>query len=476
MKKNIYIVAIALFAIVSLFSCDKNFEEYNANIDDPAIIPSDQLLGTIVRDVANELYSTFNGSEIGENWIQHNSLIQYNDPDRYKPRETSMDNIWTRLYLAASTAKQMYKLAEGEGNEVNMGIAVVLKSYCFSLITDFYGDAPYSEALQGAEGIRTPVYDKQEDIYAGLFTDLDEALTLLDGAGSMDANLDILYAGNVTKWKKFATTLKFRMAMRMSATDNGASVAAIVNSGMLFGSNADEAKLVYLSSAPNANPIYEQVVAGNRNEHALAQTFVDFLVDNSDPRLPIYAQPNAAAGAYVGKPNGYADSPLPGFGYDDVSAIGTKYLEAEAPGYFISYSEVLFLLAEAAKQGYISGGDATAQQYYEDGIRNSFAENGAPNVDSYLTRSGIAYSSVNALEQIGTQKWVVLFCQGFEAWTEWRRTGYPVLAPAAEGYINEIPSRLKYNTTEVTLNTANYNAAIADQGADELTTKVWWMN
>jgi hypothetical protein len=476
-----YIKYILSVFIVSLLvvGCDKDFEEINANIDDPVVVPSSMLIGTVVRNVTNSVYSTFNGGEIGENWMQHQSLLQYNDPDRYKPRETSMDGMWNTFYLAASDAHQMQALAVAEENEVNQGIALVLKAYCFSLLTDYYGDIPFSEALLGpsSEGIFFPAYDAQADVYAGIFAMLDEAIPLLAGSGDTDPNMDIMYAGDASKWRKFAASLKFRGLMRISAKqDVSADLQALVNSGNLFSSNADEAKLVYLASSPEANPMFETIVDQGRAEHALAATFVNYLIEVSDPRISAYCQPAANTGSYVGKPSGNAESPLPGFSYGDVSNIGLPYLEATAPGYWLSYTELLLLQAEAAKKGFISGGDAAAEAYYAAAITNSFAENGVGSAAAFLTQSGIAYTPGNALEQIYRQKWVTLFAQGFECWTEWRRTQSPALTPVIDGYLSEIPSRLKYNSKEQAINGPNYDAALTAQGPDELTTKVWWMN
>jgi hypothetical protein len=474
-------ILISFIATLMFISCDKNFEEINSNIDDPVIIPSSMIIGTVVRNLANEFYSTFDGLEHGETWVQHISMVQYNDPERYKPRISVMDNIWNVCYTAASNANQMNKLAVAEENEVNQGVSLVLKAYCFSLLTDLYGEVPFSEALKGPSDANfTPVYDSQDAVYTGFISLLDQSIPLLESKkGTIDPSMDILYAGDASKWIKFATSLKFRALMRISSKkDVKADLQAIVNSGNLFASNSDEAKLVFLPKSPEANPVFETIVVGGRGEFKLAKTFVDYLANNSDPRLTVFAQKAVKTGTYVGKPSGYKESPLPGYGYDDVSSIGEKYLEATAPGYFVSYSELLFLLAEAAKKGYISGGDDAAKAYYESGIRNSFEESGlsASEANAYLAGAN-AYNAVDALKLIGTQNWVVLFGQGFEAWTEWRRVKFPALTPAFEGYINQIPSRLRYESTEILLNTINYKAAIANdrQGADELTTPIWWM-
>jgi hypothetical protein len=167
--------------------------------------------------------------------------------------------------------------------------------------------------------------------------------------------------------------------------------------------------------------------------------------------------------------------------------LGEYFLQPSTPAVFIDYTELNFLLAEAAKKGFIAGGDATAQAYYEAGITASFdTYNGFVNSDGsevvlsvgdYLSTSGVAYNPATALEQINTQKWIALYSQGIEAWTEWRRTKLPVLSPAINPIgITEIPSRYYYPSKEQSLNATNYNAAVAAMGAaDVLTTKVWWM-
>ena len=472
-------ILITFIAAATIVGCDKDFEEINANIDDPVTVPSSMLIGTTIRYMANELYSTFNGVEHGETWVQHLSLIQYNDPERYKPRINTMDNLWYYFYRSASTAHQMYKLAEEEGNEVNQGIALVIKAYAFSQLTDFFGDVPYTDALLGpSDGMFTPTYDRQEVVYDGVLSLLDQAMPLLEsGNGTTDPNMDIVYAGDAGKWVKFAASLKFRSLMRISAKkDVSSQLQELVNSGNLFASVDDEAKLVYLSASPEANPMYETIIGDGRKEFHLAKTLVDYLSENSDPRLAVYAEPAVTSGTYVGKPSGYEESPLPGYGYDDVSSIGAKYLEPTAPAYFISYTELLFLMSEAAHQGYISGGDVSAEIYFEKAVRNSFVENGLASVaDDYVGLNVFAYDASAALERIGRQKWIALYCQGFEAWTEWRRTGFPQLTPAADAFIDNIPSRLRYESNESSVNGTSYKAVIQQQGPDELTTKIWWM-
>src|SRR5690606_38782191 len=167
-------------------------------------------------------------------------------------------------------------LAVTEDNEISQGVALTMQAYAFLLLTDLYGDIPFTEALQGADNI-SPVYDSQQTVYNGCLSLLDEAMAKLNQAnGELNSSQDIVYGGDVSKWKKFAASLKFRALMRISAVDARASeMQALVNSGLLFASSDDEAKLVYLSSAPNANPIYESVVFGTRNEWKINSAVVE---------------------------------------------------------------------------------------------------------------------------------------------------------------------------------------------------------
>ena len=465
-------------------SCDKDFEEINQNPNNPTSVPSELLLGQTVRNVSNTLYSTFNGGDMGECWSQHWGKVQYNDEARYTPREGSINGVWSTLYTGvAEDSDKMYQLAIEEGNDASAGAALVMKAYAFLWLTDLYGAVPFTEALLGYEGNFTPTYDAQGVVYAGCYALLDEAMAkLATGNGQLDVASDLLYQADTSKWMKFAASLKFRALMRNSKNatpDDEAEMQRLVNSGMLFTSVNEEAKLAYESEDPNANPIYESINFGSRTEFRIGEQMILHLDGSlglgSDSRLEIYAEVNES-GAYVGKPAGYTNLPNAIYNINTISGIGEKYLDAQLPGYLLGYTELQFLLAEAALKGYITGGDAASATYYETAVLSSFSENGAAGGDSYLLGPA-TFNPANGLQQIATQKWIALFGQGFESWTEYRRTGYPVLTPAVDGVINEVPSRLTYPTLEQSLNGANYSAQTATMtGGDKLTTGIDWMN
>lgn len=476
--KRFKLTLIFTFITAMLFvGCTKDFDTINIDPNNPTSIPAHLLLPSSVRQFQNTAAATWINAELG-GWAGQMAKVQYNDQQRYVFRESIITATWENTFaISISDADQMYKLGADEENNNIMGAALVLQAWGYAFLTDIYGNIPHTEAMRVDEGLFSPVYDDQEVVYDGAIAMLDQAMALLGTGGIIDGTSDILYGGDVDNWKKFAASLKFRMLMRISGKRSvGGELTNLINSGLLFSSNDQEAKLIYLSSAPSANPLYESVVFGTRGEYKMNEQMVDLLANNGDPRLGVIAQTNGD-GEYRGKPSGIEGLPNDDYNYDNVSPIGLFYLRPEAPGYFVSNAEIQFLLAEAAQKGMIGG---SALDYYRLGIIASMEFNGisAGETAAYLASDGGGLPTVHelALEQIGKEKWKALFSQGAEAWAEQRRTGYPNLPPAIDGVFNEIPSRLTYPTIEASINKANYEAAVAAQGADLLTTKLWWNN
>lgn len=477
MKKILFI--LVGFLIV-LGSCDEQFEEINVDPNNPVAVPSSLLLGDVIRVANNLNYWSFTGSDMGACWSQQWAKVQYNDEERYIIRTGVVQSYWDGMYSdVVADAADMANLAKAEDNASVEGAAYVMQAYGFSMLTDVYGDIPFTEAINGDGGNFQPAYDSQEVVYDGilnLLTKADSALNV--GTGSITGTSDLIYAGDVSKWKKFAASLRFRALMRISAKrDVSSELQSLVSSGKLFSSVDDEAKMAYLDNDPNANPIYENIVFGGRAEYKVNSLLVEMLETLNDPRLPVYAQENGD-GEYRGKPAGLVKLPSDDYNYNNVSPIGEKYLDPNLPGYMVGYTELLFLMAEAALEGDISGGQAKATEYYLKGIESSFSENGiATEYGAYVAQAPVILSSTKAtaLEQIAEQKWLALFGQGLEAWIEWKRTQYPVLSPALESTLSTVPYRFPYPTLEQSVNKDSYEAAAANIGGDKMTTKVWWM-
>jgi hypothetical protein len=478
MKKfKIILVALISFSITT--GCDGDFEELNKDPNNPVAIPADLLLGYAQRQYSNATYGMQRGGDMGACWAQLWSKVQYNDEARYVPRRGVVDALWDNIWsLTISEATAMYDLAEADGNTNLQGIALVMQAIGYQTLVELYGPIPFTEAINGA--ILKPTYDSESVVFEGVIDLLTQAATLLSsGTGSVTASSDLYYGGDTSKWLKLANSLKFRALMRISGTRSvSGELQGLVNGGKMFASNDDTAQITYLSVAPDANPIWETVVDGNRPEYKICSALTDILEALGDPRLAVYASPNDS-GDIVGKPAGFGNqTPLPndalGYTYANISGLGSFFLQPELPAVIMSYSQLNFLLAEAANEGYISGGIPAAKDYYYKGIAANFAWNGM-DPTSYLAQENLNFSSqTDGRQKIATQVWISLFSQGFEAWTEWRRTKIPALLPAAEAAENEIPSRLYYPTLEPSLNKENYDAAASSIGGDLLTSSLFW--
>lgn len=457
-------------------SCTDDFEEINENPNGPVTVPSDLLLPSIQEGTADLLYAMQIGGDMGANLIQHWGKVQYNDEERYDFRPGNVNAIWNNLYAnGLNDAKAMINLAIEEENELNQGAAKIFQAYLYSILVESYGPVPFTDALQADEGLTTPSYDDEATVYAGIIALYDEGMTLLDGEGEISATQDLMFGGDVDAWKKFGNSLKFRTLMRISdagiaGVDVSGGLQAIINSGVHFTSNADNAILPYTGDNPNASPIWNTIVFSTRSEYKVNATLVDLLTNMGDPRLAVYAQPNDA-GNYRGVPPGILNPVQNGFDYANVSPIGTLFLQPDYPATYMDYSELMFLVAEAAQRNLISG--VNPADAYNAGITASFNRYNVGGLAGYLTNNDVVYDPANALEQIGTQKWIALYGQGIEAWTEWRRTKFPALSPAIDPIRGtEIPSRYTYPVDEQTLNTDNYNAGASLVGGDELNTKL----
>ncbi|MFZ2339715.1 MAG: SusD/RagB family nutrient-binding outer membrane lipoprotein [Bacteroidales bacterium] len=516
-RKTIFCIA-AILTMVALLNhgCTKDFEEINTNPNDPGIEQAspNMLLTNAIESMTDRVHEIFLGHEMGSCWVQHMAKVQYPDEDRYVPRISVINNTWTSFYASSGYDVQtLLNLSEASGNTSYKAVALILKSYITSVITDEFGDVPYSEAWQGSgeTSILSPVYDRQDAIYTALLANLTTANELLTD-DSPEIEGDILFDNDLMAWKKFANSLRLRLLLRRSdRVDPTADMTAIFgdpDTYPVFESNSESAALAYLGSAPNNHPINEN--RKTRDDHRVSKTLIDYLyveAPSPDYRVVVFAELAPGAGDWVGLPNGMlaADAAVyNGNGIANTSKIGTYFSKATAPGMLMSYAELLFIKAEAAKREFIPGGDAVAEVAYHDGIRASWEQFNAdgtfttklatwrstflgwgmdPSADIFeyawqdFVDWGGTYDYVpaNALQQIAEQKWIAMFDQGLQAKFEWNRTGFPELTPAIAGQNNgKIPVRAYYPSDESGRNPTNLAAAIAAQGPDDLNTRVWW--
>ncbi|MFL0354064.1 SusD/RagB family nutrient-binding outer membrane lipoprotein [Xanthomarina sp. GH4-25] len=466
-KYNKISLLLSLFLALGLTSCDKDFDEVNTDPNNPTEIIVDLELGFIERTFVNRVNDYFLTGEAANAWTQHLSKPVYNDADRYFPRIGSIDNLFVNIYTSViNEAQDMQALAAAEGNRAVQGVALTIQAMAFQTLADAFGDIPVSEANQGGAN-PFPAYDTQAAAYGQIFNMLDSAMAMLDGTGAITPAQDLMYGGDISKWKKLAASVKFRAMMRISDTGqfDASVLQALANSGNLIVNASDDAFITYATeNAPNTNPYYGIVQGGRSGEWCMGKALVDHMLSTGDPRLPVYAN-EVDAGGYVGKPAGYLNPGLAGYAPGLVSEIGDAYMAADAPVYLLSAAQINLLLAEAADAGYIGG---NAANYFQAGINASLVRNGLA--------SG-SFSPAFSTQAIAEQLWVSTYMQGLEPWNEWRRTDIPANLPLAVDNapgVNSIPTRYTYPTSEQSLNAANLAAAIANQGPDLLTTKVDW--
>ena len=467
-----------ILALLATSAC-KDFTEFgnlNQSPNSPSVASTASLLTgaiTNVSGIATSMVPCLYTQQFGD--------VTYIEESRYKTVNFSYAGLYTSplnslaYIIKLNTDADTKNAAAANGSNANqIAIARILKAYFYLNITDRWGDAPYSQSLKGKENF-SPAFDTQQAIYTDLFKELKEAQAQFDGGKTVVG--DIMLSGNATRWKKFANTLRAVMALRLSKIDptkgKAEFVAALADGA--FTSNADNVTYKYLKDANYESPLYNNYVTGNRKDFAVSDVMINYLVKTNDPRISAFADKATATQTYKGVP--YAVFPAASKAQDVSLAAAAKIAAQDAAVNVATYSQLLFSQAEAAKLGWITG---NVKQLYEDAIKASMQQWGVYTTDAafatYLTGTDIAFTDAKALELIGTQKWVSLFYMGYEAWAEWRRTGFPVLTPAAKplNTSGQIPRRMAYPTTEATLNKTNYDAVIARQGADVQETRVWW--
>ncbi len=511
-----------------LSSCDKGFEEMNKNpnaFTDPVI--SSLFSASIMRHAG-----VGDGNTLYPNSKQAGSLIQYFSSLNafqwtgvkylYQGKADYNNGLWnTAFSTELKEVQQIINLTKDKADMVNQyNIARIMRVDILHRVTDLYGDMPYSEAARALDGIYKPKYDKQADIYADMLKELEEASKALDATKPSYGAADFVYNGAPAKWKVFANSLMLRLGMRMTKVNPALAETWVKKAiaGGVMTSNADNAKVPHTSASGtnwNWNSRQMQTVEGNPASaqglgfSKLNETLINRLKSTNDPRLPFYATlwqgnisianlPAESAPAKAkGLPGGYdytsIATAVPGWNanmqrdYSEMNQHTIAHLEA--PTHFQSYAEVEFLLAEAALRGW---GPGTAKEHFDKAVTASITSaalypnyavvmpNPAAAAASYLAANPYTSgTTAQQMERIHSEMWVALFgyMNNIESFSNWRRTGYPVLVPVnypgnETGGI--IQRRLRYPAAEQSVNTENYNAAVANQGPDTFLTRVWW--
>lgn len=467
------------FILAGSIGCDK-IEDFGDTNTNPNGTPTPVTSALLTRAIA-EMGGTEGGLAIAfyprpGYYAQYFSETQYPEVSLYGvPQLEFAQNYSGLLYdleniIIQNTNDETKETVSKFGSNANqIGVAKILKSYIIWTITDRWGDVPYSEALKGNP---TPKYDTQEGIYAGILADLKAAVAGFDGGAALGG--DIIYYGDIDKWKKFGNSLRMLVALRMSKVYPAAGglaatefSAALNDAGGSISSNADNAAINFVGGAYQ-HPFYTTYVVNGRIDDAISSTMTNTLSSLNDPRIDRYGTSTTGFPYGLDRPHALAVPPgygllLDGFAISDALDI-----------VLVNAATVLFARAEAAERGWTTESAATL---YSQAVTTSLEQWGyGGSAATYLAQSSVAYGTTDHLSKIGTQRWIALYPDGMQAWSEWRRTGFPVLTPAAyaTNSSKQIPRRFVYGTGEYSTNNAAVKEAAARLGTDNQDTRVWW--
>lgn len=533
-KTWLYISSIFL---LMLGACTKNFTAINTDPTQAssAVFDPNLLLPTaeIEYMTANQGYSA--PILFQSMWVQIFASAAYpsyySNGDKYVASSNILTydaSIWNDGYTAAGECYTIQSLIKSKGDSATLnnlnGIALIFQLLNLELITDTYGDCPYSQALQGASGVGYPVYDSQQSIYLSMLAKLDSVIPTLSASGAIPTN-DIIYNGSIAEWQKFGYSLMLRMAMRLTKADaaDAQTYAEKAYAGGVFTSISDDAYVTF-DHTDNYNNSNSSALQTEEDyaEVKWDQKLISYLKTNNDPRLPVIAEVpqggltaasneslagNSTASAQVGMPNGYDEnggatdiSNSPGYPGASTGAGGsnptgnysrptsTLYLALNTPGFILTYAQTELLLAEAAARGWSVG--ASASTHYANGLAAALQTYGTFNgstpisagtATTYAAANPLDISSMtNSLAMINMQYWATVgtLFDFSEAWSNWRRSGYPVLTPvnyAGNFTGGVIPRREIYPSSEGTTNPTNYATAVKNlSGGDTWVAHVWW--
>ncbi|MDO4163206.1 MAG: SusD/RagB family nutrient-binding outer membrane lipoprotein [Bacteroides sp.] len=498
---------------LSTVACE-DLDTMNEDPNNPTDVPSNMLMSGAEKWIMDNIYDNwFSGRQCllyAQYWAQRN----YTEEDRYQIRESTNNSYFNYLYMGIANLEKVIEMNTDEatastnsayGANCNQIAAVkILKVWLMQIITDTWGNVPYSEVAKlESEGVLYCKYDDQADIYAGMLAELDEAIAMIDEDEEAFTSGDVIYDGDATKWKKFGNSLKCRLAIHLSKVDSNwkTYISQAVASGV-FESNDDAAVFQYVTSGSDYCMFYSGFYVSGRNDFTITKQFCDLLQGDADtlngkshpwegtvdPRLSMYTNDNG--GAYIGFPYGVSSA------ISTAARTGTPnwyngqpvFLEPDFAVPMMTYAELKFILSE-----YNDFSEADYREGVEASIEFWADASGTSVSDADLTAYIDAVSqNVNA-EAVAVQKYIDLFINGTEAWTEIRRTGYPeqlVRPGEITGVVNDaeitfeplsevnddIISRVKYPTNESTLNGSNWEDAVSrlTDGTNNYYTKMYW--
>lgn len=500
-----YILLISTISILGclLGSCTKDFDKINTNPNNVASVTPDQLFPSAL--VNSHRYNMTRNRNFNNELMQ--VTVSPSEAEgtvfRYDFRATWSDYLWNGLYSELLNYKDMY---HNQGtNKSYQGVSLICQSWVFSILTDTYGDIPFKQASSAKKeygNIKEPAFDTQKDIYLGLFEMLEEANTLLTSNETIDASRDPVYHGNINAWRKFGNSLYLRLLLRVSGKTDVAEqckskIKEIIDTNPskypVFANIQESAFLKWTGEGPYVSPYFATREQDFRNP-GLASFFIEKIRDWNDPRLNINTYGRGGVnrwgiaqgtGGFAGIPSGYTqgDAIVKQSYFYSMTNLNNSLQTDSLTGIMMTFGELCMIKAEAALKGWISG---SVESFYKQGVEAGikywlvdWPKEPGVTIDTYLNDADINWdeslSFDQKMEMIHLQKYFVLFLTDMQQWFEYRRTGHPNL-PKGPGLRNGgvMPARMTYPVYVQSTNPTNYKKAVTAQGADVISTQVWW--
>lgn len=525
---------LKILALVSLLgigsstfvSCTKDLADINKNDNFPEVVPTYTIFNGATRHLMETTRDGWWSARMTLPWMQYSAQNNYVEEDQYQYRDSQTEGGWRDLFRSANNYKDIIELCtsddtKGEmetyGNlENQIAVSRIMLAYTFDNLVSHFGDIPYwsyggkdnpdFQALQIDDHIAVK-YVSQEEVYKDILKELKEASDQLVIGEDVFAKGDNIYKGNAAKWKKFANSLRLRIANRIKEVYPAAQaeITDAISKGV-FTSNDDNAIHAFGTSNNDANPFWKTFYVGNRTDFFVNRTFIQLLKGETgnfgfDPRLYTVAAPTGLTFSAYNQGT-YEDSDnmddYPGMPYglpkvetyfqatDNINIFAKQYLRADRGEVLMEYSEVEFILSE------ING---WSQEHYEKGVKANMErlEIDAGDINDFIANLPIA-----SKEDVLVQKYVTLFYNSDESWNEYRRTGYPkgdilllpgqsaqrpndgstyTFEPLQSGNVlaKDLPDRVRYPVTQQSLNRENWKIAADKLGGDEIDKKLWFV-
>ena len=492
MKKSL----IVFLSFLLLTGCVDSLDDYNVDTKKAPTVTAVTLFSNSLKGLIDALVTPNVSNNNYRLYVQQWAETTYLDEQRYNLTARAIPQaLWQSMYRDVisdlTEAKKILNantLLSAESKNNQLAQIEITEILAWSVLVNTFGDVPYSESMDPLKPL--PKFDDAKTVYYSLLDRLDAALLLLNTTGPGFTAGDLIYKGDIAKWRKFGNSLYLRLLLRLSGKSEVsanciAKIKEIVETNPtaypIMASNDDAAVLRWTGVGALTSPF----IGGVREQDWRAPDIAEFFINNlnrwADPRLTSNRWSIATyQGGYVGVPSGYAPGEgVVGKSYFQSTTSATTLMSEPLMGNIMNYSELQFILAEAAAKGWLSG---SAGAYYNNAVLSGITfwiPTFAIPINTYLASGDMVWDDNATLgskmEMIHVQKYYSLFWTDMEQWFEYRRTGYPVL-PKGNGLRNNgiMPARLTYPVYVQSANADNYKAAVASQGADEINTQVWW--